>query len=243
MKVVLCTLLLLSVLNFGAANDYVISDSGTQSITHAKPVTLKTTTLSVTGKTISVAFEYKFGSTTPTTTTATEKDIIICCVSEVSATTDNLAKFMIDKCFATQLKATATAGSLTHNLAFGVKASGNFLPTMQISTDVVIPAHSSGTYTTTAVQLDSIQQAGMGLSTTFPGTITHTCGHLPIGTAAATNLITGTPAHPTTGATTFKVTGSGTACSTTTTSKSGAVTQGVVATLFLSGFIALLSLE
>lgn len=241
LKTTLSVALLLCLLTLGSAQDYIIADTGTQSATHAKPVTMKTTTTGPTApKTLNVQFEYKYGAATGAADA--NRDLITCCVASTTST-DNFAKFLVDKCFATQIDSTATAGTVKHSFATGIKSSATVVLNNIISKEVNVGAHSSGTYTTTAVSLDPVQLVAMGIYTAVHGTTSFNCQHADMAADAGVSEVVaaGTLNIPTGTATTFTVTGTGTTCSTSSTSKSGSILTGFSSVAVLAAVLALMA--
>lgn len=233
------------------AQDYIIQNDGTAAATLPKPVTLKTTTTGVTApKVLRLTFEYTFGADA-TAGANGDRDLIVCCATTASASTDNLAKSAVDRCFASQYIVVTTPADATtkikHVFSHGVKSTTNYVPTAFIGTvagtGADMASKTGSVYTSPNYDVDHAQLASFGLITTAPGTLTFSCTRAATH-ATSNTLVAGTGvAIPTGTATTFTLTGSGTACSTSSTSKSSAFDQvlasfGVIATL-----VALLSFE
>lgn len=248
MKTILYLILLVSVAYFVQAQDYIIQNDGTASATLPKPVTMKTVTTGVTApKTLRITFEYQYSA--DKTGTNTQKDLIVCCVTAASSSSDNLAKFATDRCFSSQVVhsdagAADAATKVKHIFAAGTKSTTNFVPHTFIGTaDGTGAAFAARTaaflYTTPAYDLDNGQLATIGLLTSVPGTLTYTCNR---GAESGTNGLTAGTAIAIPGgtATTFTVTGTGTACSSTSTTKSNAFVQSIASFAMLSAVLALI---
>lgn len=248
MKAILYLALLVSVAYFAQAQDYIIQNDGTASATVPKPVTMKTVTTGLTApKTLKITFEYQFGA--DKTGTNNDRDLIVCCVTAVSASTDNLAKFATDRCFSSQVILVTTpadaATKVKHVFAAGTKSTTNYVPNSFIGTPAGTGADFAARtaaflYTSPAYEVDNGQLATIGLLTSVPGTLTYTCNRA-VDHATSNTLVAGTAvAIPGGTATTFTVTGTGTACSTSSTSKSNAFVQSIASVAMLSAVLALI---
>ena len=136
---------------------------------------------------------------------------------------------------------------MKHIFAHGVKGTAGFVPNGYFGTldgtGANVATKTGSVYTSTNYDVDPAQLASIGLITTAPGTLTFSCTRSALH-ATSNALTAGTAiALPTGTATTFTVTGSGNACSTSTTSKSGAISTGLVSATVLASMVALLAFE
>lgn len=244
-------LLVLSVVYLAQAqSDYTIYNEGAASATNPNPVKMKTTTTgATTPKVLAITFEYTFSAAA--TGTADDRDLLICCVTSGSSSTDNLVKFAVDKCFSSQIiivtSGVDAATKAKHIFSSGIKSTTNYLPSVFYgtggATGANIQAPAGGVITSAAYTMDSAELAAIGLITSVPGTLTYSCNRKTNHATDNTLVAATAKAIPTTGAATFTVTGTGTACSASNTSKSGSVLTGVASATILASIVALLALD
>lgn len=203
------------------------------------------------GDALSVQFKWYYTGATPTAAAADDRTVTICCVDSLAASTDPLAAFLKDKCFAAVMQVTAAAAASTTNtkaiIVQGVKTSTNFHPGSFINpagtagNDITI---ASAVVTSAAYGLNAGELAAIGLLTTAPTTINFKCGHKDLAAAGTSgDITTGSVAIDQTNTGTFSITGTGTStCTTSSSSKSSASIEGFIPVAFLASGLAFLAL-
>jgi hypothetical protein len=243
-----CVILMISGLCLASPYTLYNRSPAVTTATAANKVELITAAVTTNADLLSFQFKWYYGAVPTTATDANQKALTICCVTALKASTDPLAAFLKDKCFAVTLNAVA-AGAITNTngkatLAQGIKKDtnfhvGGFMTATGIDGDQVSIATND--VSSVAVNLNQGELASMGFLTTAPTTMTYTCGHADFH-ATANALTQPSITIPTTQTGTFDLVGSGTSTCTTTTSKSSATFLGIAPLALFASVLSFLAL-
>lgn len=244
-----CVILMISGLCLASPYTLYNRSPAVSTATAANKVELITAAVSTNGDALSFQFKWYYGAVPSTTGGAVNtKALTICCVTALKASTDPLAAFLKDKCFAVTLNV-PTVGDVTGSngkaaLAQGVKKDTNFhvggFMTAEGAEGNQVTI-STNDVTSVAVNLNQGELASMGFLTTAPTTMTYSCGHSDF--HATDNALTQTSITiPTTQTGTFDLVGSGTSTCKTGTSSSSATFLGIAPLALFASVLSFLAL-
>lgn len=258
-KQILCIALLLVGFT-NAVGTYTLHTTTTTAAGEPKTIELTTAASTATAAYYKLTFKYTMGASISITNG--QKDLLVCCVTAVAASTDPLASSYLNRCFASQLACTnasaactaaANQSDLKHSLVAGVKhTDGKFYSSVTVKAATALASGDVATAVVTVPALDLQRPivAAIGLDDAVISDYTLSC----VSTVASASVTDPTTANynyaiPTAAATGVVLTSATVAkagtytCSTTSASKSGAFDQVLASFGVIAALVALLSFE